>query len=82
MAITSNGRPGAIRAAAGLKPKALKLLAVLQGDHSTTPPRFEKLVGDLSGAHSRRIDRRHRFVHQVREEEPIIKVRRMWSHYE
>ena len=60
----------------------MKLLAILQGDHFTTPPRFEKLVGDLSGAHSRRFDRRHRLVYQVLEEERIIKVRRMWSHDE
>ncbi len=69
-------------AAAGLKPKALKLLAVLEEDPFTTPPRFEKLVGDLSGTYSRRINIQHRLVYQVLEEERIVKVLRMWSHYE
>jgi toxin YoeB len=69
-------------AAAGLKPKAQKLLAVLEDDPFTTPPRFEKLVGDLSGAYSRRINIQHRLVYQVLEEERVVKVLRMWSHYE
>ena len=69
-------------AAAGLKPKAAKLLAVLEEDPYATPPRFEKLVGDLAGAYSRRINIQHRLVYQVLEEEKIVKVLRMWSHYE
>jgi toxin YoeB len=69
-------------AAAGLKPKAQKLLAVLEDDPFTTPPRFERLVGDLRGAYSRRINIQHRLVYQVLEEERVVKVLRMWSHYE
>jgi len=69
-------------AAAGLKPKAQKLLAVLEDDPFTTPPRFEKLVGDLSGTYSRRINIQHRLVYQILEEERVVKVLRMWSHYE
>lgn len=69
-------------AAAGLKPKAMKLLAALEKDPFATPPRFEKLVGDLSGACSRRINIQHRLVYQVLEEERVVKVLRMWSHYE
>jgi len=69
-------------AAAGLKPKALELLAVLEDDPFATPPRSETLVGDLSGAYSRRINIQHRLVYQVLEEEKVVKVLRMWSHYE
>ena len=69
-------------AAAGLKPKAAKLLALLEDDPFTTPPPFEKLVGDLAGAYSRRINIQHRLVYQVIEDERVVKVLRMWSHYE
>jgi Txe/YoeB family toxin of toxin-antitoxin system len=69
-------------AAAGLKPKAAKLLALLEDDPFTNPPRFEKLVGDLAGAYSRRINIQHRLVYQVIEDEKVVKVLRMWSHYE
>lgn len=69
-------------AAAGLRPKAQKLLAVLEDDPFTTPPRFERLVGDLRGAYSRRINIQYRLVYQVLEEERVVKVLRMWSHYE
>ena len=69
-------------AAAGLKPQAQKLLAVLEHDPFTTPPRFERLVGDLRGAYSRRINIQHRLVYQVLEQERVVKVLRMWSHYE
>ena len=69
-------------AAAGLKPKAQTLLGVLQEDPFQTPPPFEKLVGDLSGAYSRRINIQHRLVYQVVEDEHVVKVLRMWSHYE
>ena len=68
-------------AAAGLKPKAEALLAVLEADPYQTPPPFEKLVGDLSGAYSRRITIQHRLVYQVLDEERIVKVLRMWTHY-
>jgi Txe/YoeB family toxin of toxin-antitoxin system len=66
---------------AGLKPKAERLLAVLVEDPFQTPPRYEKLVGDLAGAYSRRINLQHRLVYQVLAEERIVKVLRMWTHY-
>ena len=69
-------------AAAGLKPKVEQLLEILEKDPFATPPRFEKLVGDLSGAYSRRINIQHRLVYQVIEDEHVVKVLRMWSHYE
>ena len=69
-------------AAAGLKPKAQALLAVLEQDPYQTPPPFEKLVGDLSGAYSRRISIQHRLVYQVLEKERVVKILRMWTHYE
>jgi toxin YoeB len=68
--------------AARLKDKAQALLSILQTDPYQTPPPFEKLVGDLSGAFSRRINIQHRLVYQVIEDEHIVKVLRMWSHYE
>ena len=67
---------------AGLKPKAEQLLAILRDAPYRSPPPFEKLVGDLSGACSRRINIRHRLVYQVIETERTVKVLRMWSHYE
>ena len=69
-------------AAAELKGKARTLLAVLEIDPFGSPPPFEKLVGDLAGAHSRRINIQHRLVYQVLEEDHVVKVLRMWSHYE
>lgn len=69
-------------AAAGLKPKAEYLLAVLAQNPYQSPPPFEKLRGDLAGAFSRRINVQHRLVYQVLEEERIVKVIRLWSHYE
>ena len=69
-------------AAAGLKEKAVSLLAVLAENPLQNPPPFEKLVGDLAGAFSRRINIQHRLVYQVLEEQHIVKVLRMWSHYE
>ena len=69
-------------AAAGLKGKAQSLLGVLEEDPFRTPPPFEKLVGDLSGAYSRRINIQHRLVYQVLDDEHVVKVLRMWSHYE
>jgi toxin YoeB len=68
-------------AAAGLKAKAQELLAVIVDDPFHTPPPFEKLVGDLRGAYSRRINIQHRLVYQVLEEERVVKVLRMWTHY-
>ena len=62
--------------------KAMTLLGVLEADPFQNPPPFEKLVGDLAGAYSRRINIQHRLVYQVLEEDRIVKVLRMWSHYE
>ena len=67
---------------AGLRPKVEALLAVLANDPFQTPPRYEKLFGNLSGAYSRRITIQHRLVYQVLEQERIVKVLRMWTHYE
>ena len=69
-------------AAAGLKPKAQELLDLVEVDPYASPPTFEKLVGDLAGAFSRRINIQHRFVYQVLEEIKTVKVLRMWTHYE
>lgn len=67
---------------AGLRPKAEQLIEILRGNPFKTPPTFEKLLGDLSGAFSRRINIQHRLVYQVLDDEKIVKVIRMWSHYE
>ncbi len=69
-------------ARAGLKEKTQKLLELLQVNPFQNPPSYEKLVGDLSGAYSRRINIQHRLVYQVFEQENIVKVLRMWTHYE
>jgi len=69
-------------AAAGLKDKAKELLAVLAADPFQNPPPYEKLVGDLTGAYSRRINIQHRLVYEVFAKERVVRVLRMWSHYE
>ena len=69
-------------ARAGLKPQTQGLLALLAEDPFQTPPRYEKLVGDLAGAFSRRINLQHRLVCQVLRAERTVKVLRMWTHYE
>lgn len=69
-------------AASGLKPKAQELLAVLANDPFQNPPPFEKLVGDLAGAYSRRINFQHRIVYEVFLTEKTVRVLRMWTHYE
>ncbi|MDO3377091.1 Txe/YoeB family addiction module toxin [Geoalkalibacter halelectricus] len=69
-------------AASGLKPKAEKLLEILAQNPYQNPPTFEKLVGDLSGAYSRRINIQHRIVYQILEDIRTVKVLRMWTHYE
>jgi len=69
-------------AAAGLKSKAQALLAVLAENPYQSPPAFEKLVGDLSGAYSRRISLQHRLVYQVLDDTKTVKVLRMWTHYQ
>jgi Txe/YoeB family toxin of toxin-antitoxin system len=69
-------------ATSGLKPKAEALLELLRENPFQNPPPFEKLVGDLSGAYSRRINIQHRLVYQVFPEERVVKVIRLWTHYE
>lgn len=69
-------------AAAGLRLKAEAILAILQANPYQNPPRYEKLIGDLEGAYSRRINIQHRLVYQVFEQEKIVKILRMWTHYE
>ena len=69
-------------AASGLKPKAQELLAILADDPFRRPPPFEKLVGDLAGAYSRRINFQRRLAYQVLEKEHIVKILRLWTHYE
>ena len=67
---------------AGLKENALELLEILKNNPYQNPPVYEKLMGDLSGAYSRRINVKHRLVYQVLEESKIVKILRMWTHYE
>lgn len=69
-------------AASGLKTKAQELLAIVKANPFQNPPPYEKLVGDLSGTYSRRINIQHRIVYEVQQSEKTIKVLRMWSHYE
>ncbi len=68
--------------ASGLKTKAQTILDIVKENPYQNPPPYEKLVGDLSGAYSRRINIQHRLVYQVFENERIIKVLRLWTHYE
>lgn len=68
--------------ASGLKPKAQELLEVLSSDPLQNPPPYEKLVGDLAGAYSRRINIQHRIVYEIFPNERIVRVLRMWTHYE
>lgn len=68
--------------ASGLKNKTQQLLAIIQKNPFKTPPTYEKLIGDLKGAYSRRINIQHRLVYQVFEKEKTIKIIRMWTHYE
>jgi toxin YoeB len=67
---------------AGLKPKLEKLLAILLMNPFRTPPPYEKLMGDLTGAYSRRINLQHRLVYQVLRDKKAVKIIRMWTHYE
>ncbi len=69
-------------AQSGLKPQASRLLDVLKEDPFQNPPPYEKLMGDLSGAYSRRINIQHRLVYQVLKDVRTVKVIRMWTHYE
>ena len=68
--------------AAGLRSRAEPLLAILRKNLYHTPPPFEKLVGDLAGAYSRRINIQHRLVYEILDKEQVVKVIRMWTHYE
>jgi len=68
--------------ASGLKPKAERILEILTDNPFQNPPPYEKLVGDLTGAYSRRINIKHRLVYQVLEDIRTVKVLRMWTHYE
>jgi len=69
-------------AAAGLKDKAQKLLDVLGHDPFQNPPPYEKLVGDLDGAYSRRINIQHRLVYEIFKKQHSVRVLRMWTHYD
>ena len=69
-------------ASSNLRPQAERLLEVLIKDPFATPPPYEKLLGDLEGAYSRRINIQHRLVYQVYTEKKAVKVLRMWTHYE
>ena len=68
--------------AAGFRPKAEELLAIVRENPYQTPPPYEKLIGDLSGAYSRRINIQRRLVYQILDDEQTVKVIRMWTHYE
>jgi toxin YoeB len=68
--------------ASGLKVKAEQLIEILRDNPYQTPPFYEKLIGDLAGAYSRRINIQHRLVYDVIEDEKTVKVLRMWTHYE
>ncbi len=83
LVFTKQGQKDAKKiAAAGLRDKAQALLDILAEDPFQSPPRFEKLVGDLAGAYSRRINIQHRLVYQVLKDDRTVKVLRMWTHYE
>ena len=69
-------------AASKLKKKAKAILEIIEKDPYQNPPPYEKLIGDLAGAYSRRINIQHRVVYQVYENERVVKVLRLWSHYE
>ncbi len=69
-------------AASGLKPKAQELLVILATNPLQNPPPYEKLVGDLAGAYSRRINIQHRMVYEVFTKEGVVRILRMWTHYE
>lgn len=66
----------------GLRVKAEQLIQILRDNPYQTPPFYEKLVGDLAGAYSRRINIQHRLVYEVIEDKKVVKVIRMWTHYE
>lgn len=67
--------------ASGLRPKAEAILAILRKNPYETPPPYEKIIGDLAGTYSRRINIQHRLVYQILDDEKTVKVLRMWTHY-
>lgn len=69
-------------AATGLRSRTKRLLNILRENPYQTPPPFEKLVGDLAGAYSRRINIQHRLVYEILDKDKVVKVIRMWTHYE
>lgn len=69
-------------ASAGFKPKVQSLIAILEKNPFQNPPPYEKLLGDLSGAYSRRINIQHRLVYEVFNQDHVVRVLRMWTHYE
>jgi Txe/YoeB family toxin of toxin-antitoxin system len=69
-------------ASSGLKEKAKELLKIVEANPFQNPPPYEKLIGDLAGAYSRRINIQHRLVYQVLENEKVVKVLRLWTHYD
>ncbi len=69
-------------ASSGLKPKAMRLLEIIEKNPLQYPPEFEYLKGNLQGLISRRINKQHRLVYEIFEEEKVIKIYRMWKHYE
>ena len=83
LVFTSQARKDAKKlSASGLRPKAEEILLILAKSPFQTPPPYEKLVGELSGAYSRRINIQHRLVYQIMENIKTVKVLRMWTHYE
>ena len=80
---TSQARKDAKKlSSSGLKAKAEKLISIIEDNPFKTPPPYEKLLGDLAGAYLRRINIQHRLVYQVLKDKKIVKVLRMWTHYE
>jgi len=69
-------------ASSGLKPKAMKLLEIIQNDPYQYPPEFEYLKGNMKGLISRRINKQHRLVYEVLGDEKLVKIYKMWTHYE
>ena len=83
LVFTNQAKKDAIKLShSGLKPQAERLLDILREDPYRTPPSYEKLVGDLSGACSKRINIQHRIVYQILDDIKTVKVIRMWTHYE
>ena len=83
LVFTKHAKRDAIKLAqSGLKPQAERTLSILKEDPYQTPPPYEKLIGDLSGACSRRINIQHRLVYQILDDIKTVKVIRMWTHYE